>query len=96
MRVRVRVTSDTAISSMSRLGQNLRNLPNDAFREWRRRTPRRTGNAQNSTRLSGDTIEANYDYARRLDQGYSRQAPRGMFKPTFDYVVRLLREMIRK
>jgi hypothetical protein len=49
-------------------------------------TPVDTGNARNNTKLSGDKILAQYPYARRLNDGYSKQAPDGMSKPTDDYI----------
>lgn len=45
-------------------------------------TPKDTGNAKRNTRTKGKVISAEYDYAGRLDEGYSKQAPRGMSGPT--------------
>lgn len=46
-------------------------------------TPKRSGNARDKTRLKGDTIHANYAYAARLDQGYSKhKGGVGMTEPT--------------
>ena len=45
-------------------------------------TPRRSGNAQSQTTLKGSVIDANYPYAKRLDEGYSKLKPEGMTKPT--------------
>lgn len=80
-----------------RLNQITKNLSADALADeghkyFRKITPIRSGNARRNTVLSKDTIEANYPYARRLDQGYSRQAPDGMTKPTEEY----MKEWIRK
>lgn len=50
-------------------------------------TPIDTGNAQRQTiKQNPDTIFARYPYARRLDLGYSKQAPTGMSKPMFDEI----------
>jgi hypothetical protein len=57
-------------------------LAEEGFRYFRAITPIRSGNARSRTSLSGDTIYADYPYATRLDNGYSRQAPAGMSKPT--------------
>lgn len=57
-----------------------------AFKFFRDNTPIKTGNARRNTHLVGDTIEADYRYAQRLDQGYSSQAPAGMTKPTDQYM----------
>ena len=49
---------------------------------FKRITPRDTGNARSNTRTKKLTIQADYAYAGRLDEGYSRQAPDGMSDPT--------------
>ena len=49
-------------------------------------TPIRSGNARRNTKLNGNSIDANYAYAKRLDEGYSKQAPKGMTEPTLKYV----------
>jgi hypothetical protein len=62
--------------------KTLARYPKDAEAKFVALTPIDTGNARSRTRLVGnDTIEANYPYAQRLDQGHSRQAPYGMVKP---------------
>lgn len=48
------------------------------------------GNARRSTRLRGRTIEGVYPYAERLEDGWSRQAPKGMSDPTIQHVQRVL------
>jgi hypothetical protein len=53
-------------------------------------TPVKSGNARRHTSVSQDTISAGYPYATRLDNGYSKQSPAGMKKPTImwlkDYI----------
>lgn len=67
----------------------------DSFDYFKQITPVRSGNAKNNTRLSNNTIEANYPYAAVLDAGRRRtgnkmtgseQAPRGMSGPTLAYM----------
>ena len=55
-------------------------------------TPIKSGNARRNTNLYQNTIEANYPYATRLDEGYSKQRPNGMTKPTIAF----LQEYIKK
>lgn len=57
-----------------------------------RNTPIHTGNARRRTTKDNDEIRAEYPYAARLDQGYSRQSPDGMVQPT----IKAIREYIRK
>lgn len=46
----------------------------------------RPGNAKRKTVLKGNEIDANYPYAKRLNEGYSSQAPKGMTEPTLEAV----------
>jgi hypothetical protein len=64
-------------------------MAKEGFNYFRKITPIAAvngGNARRNTFLNKDTIEANYPYARRLDEGYSPQARDGMTKPTEAYV----------
>jgi hypothetical protein len=92
----VRRISDTMSMSLSRVAQRLTTLPREAYRVWVQETPVRSGNARRRTQLRGDTIDANYPYARRLDEGYSSQSPQGMSRPTERFVRNRLRTMLRK
>ena len=64
-----------------RIQKELNELHTDSLNEFKRLTPIDTGNARNRTRLSGKSIFAEYPYAERLDNGYSKQAPKGMTEP---------------
>ena len=61
-------------------------MAQEAYDYFRDITPIRSGNARRSTQLRGDEIQANYAYAQRLDDGWSRQAPRGMTAPTEKFI----------
>jgi uncharacterized protein (DUF2252 family) len=74
---------------------NDKNISNEAFKHFRDVTPVRSGYARSQTRLNGNTIDANYPYAKVLDKGRhmtnrgmrgSTQAPEGMSKPTLEYI----------
>ena len=55
--------------------------------DMKKNTPIRTGNARSKTNQKGKTtILANYPYAGRLDDGWSRQAPKGFTDPTIDFI----------
>lgn len=69
-------------------------LPKETYEEWVKNTPRKTGFARRSTVLSGNTIKANYQYAVPLDQGKSRQAPRGMDVPTWEWFKRRVKDIL--
>jgi hypothetical protein len=64
-----------------------------AYPVFKENTPRRSGNAQDHTRLTGNVIDADYPYAGRLDEGYSKKKPAGMTKPTFDAVIEYMKKL---
>ena len=69
----------------------------DAHRYFKDLTPIRSGNAKRNTRLNNNKeIEANYKYAGQLDQGSSKQAPKGMSEPTIAHLKRLVVAYIKK
>lgn len=57
-------------------------------------TPVRSGNARSRTQTVGQKITANYAYAGRLDEGWSKQAPTGMSEPAVNYFVKNLNDRI--
>lgn len=96
MRIKIRTLSNSADTSIIRLRENLKNLPNEYYTEFRKNTPKDTGNARDKTRLQANTVVADYEYATSLDKGSSKKAPKGMTKPTEDYIEKLIQEMLRK
>lgn len=70
------------------------NLAKVAYNYFKQETPVKSGNARSKTSLSGDTIYAQYPYAKRLDEGWSRQAPNGMVKPTVEYLRKYIRQRL--
>lgn len=63
-------------------------------------TPIKTGNARRNTKVNvgpnRGEIAANYPYATRLDEGYSRQRPHGMTKPTLKWISEYIRRNLGK
>lgn len=80
---------------IEKIENDLEKLPKEAFKVFKEATPIRNGNARRNTRLSGTVINANYPYARRLDNGYSKQAPDGMINPTVEFVKQRVKEIFR-
>lgn len=90
------ITAQDKISTnIKRIQARLQLLPQEAYAEFVKDTPIRTGNARRSTRLNNKTIEANYAYAKRLDEGYSPQAPNGMVKPTEAFIKKRIGTILR-
>ena len=77
--------------------KELEDLPVEVAKEagdyYKQITPRRSGNAQRNTYTKGKTIKSDYAYAGRLDDGYSKQAPRGMTEPTMKYIKQLVNKL---
>jgi len=71
-------------------------LPKEAYEVFREETPYRSGNAYRNTNLRGNTISADYPYAERLDDGYSRLKPRGMTEPTEKFLQKRINDLIGK
>lgn len=89
---------------LANINRKLAKLPQDAYNEFVKNTPVRTGNAKKSTKLKGKTIDANYQYAGVLDKGRhmtrrgmrgSDQAPDGMTKPTVRYLNKRLKQIVQ-
>ena len=94
MSVKFTVTRNTFPAASRKIRRSLNKLPDEAYDVFRDETPIRTGNARRKTRLRGDVIDANYPYAGRLDDGYSRQSPMGMVQPTLQFLRKRVRQII--
>lgn len=70
-------------------------LPMAAHKEFVKQTPKRTGNARANTKLEGTKIVADYQYAQRLDDGYSKKNPRGMTEPTEQWIRKEINRRLR-
>lgn len=86
-----KITPDTKAKK-----KQLARVPNDAYTFFKAHTPIRSGNARSRTILKKDTIVGAYPYAQRLDNGWSRQAPDGMSRPTEAYIKKRLDAILRK
>ena len=83
----MRVVGRAKIPSRVRnLERKIDKLKKDAAEFFKNTTPIRTGNARSKTKLDRDAIKANYHYATKLNEGYSRQAPDGMTNPTIEFI----------
>jgi hypothetical protein len=76
--------------------RDLDNLPQEALLEFVALTPIDRGNARYNTRLVGDTIRANYPYAQRLNEGWSKQAPDGMEEPWNKWMDQRIKQILGK
>lgn len=88
---------DLITPSLKRIKKELAQVPKQAYDYWVSITPIRSGNARRRTKLTADTILADYAYAQRLDTGWSKQfGGRGMTKPTEQFVYKRVKQIMRK
>ena len=80
--------------ALARKRQELRAIPSQAYYHFKGVTPIDKGGARNNTKLANDTIIADYPYATRLNQGYSRQASRGMSIPTIEFIRKIVKRIL--
>ena len=82
-------------SIIQKVQTQLERLPQEVHKEFVKNTPIRSGNARRRTKLRNKTeIVADYPYAQRLEEGYSKQAPDGMTKPTEQFMQKRLRDIL--
>jgi len=94
----MKITVD--ISEFTELMNDLRETPKSIMKQlypyYVNKTPIRSGNARNRTKLVNTTISSKYPYAGRLDEGWSAQAPSGFTNPSIDQLDRLLTNRIKR
>jgi hypothetical protein len=66
-------------------------LADEGAKYMRSITPIRSGNAKRKTNSSGKEIRAEYAYAKRLDEGWSKQNTTGLIDPTIKHLEDLIR-----
>lgn len=94
LRMNVKISNNIK-PKVQKIRQKLNNLPDEAYKVFVKETPVRSGNARRNTKLKGKKeIQANYPYAKRLDEGYSKQSPAGMVQPTTDFILKRFREIM--
>jgi hypothetical protein len=71
-------------------------MANGAYTVFYKNTPVRSGNARRNTELRQDEIQARYPYATRLDEGYSKQSPKGMVDPTIKWLQNYVKKQGKK
>ena len=79
---------------LRKIKQELAKVPQQGLVQFRALTPIRSGNARRNTYLDRDTIRADYPYAQRLDQGWSKQAPQGIVRPWEQWLRNRIRQIM--
>jgi hypothetical protein len=91
----VTIKSNKLTPSLRAIQKKLDKLPNEAFVQFVKDTPVRSGNARRKTKLIGNKIVAGYNYATKLDEGFSKQAPDGMTAPTEDFIKKRIAQILK-
>jgi hypothetical protein len=93
----VKIVYDRISPSIKRINERLEKVPQAALEHFKKNTPKRGGNARRKTKLVNKrVISADYPYAKRLDQGYSKKAPEGMSKPTGAFIKALVKIILKR
>lgn len=88
--------NNTTGKKLDKIEQELRKLPAQATEVFKQNTPVKTGNARSKTDLRGqNVIAADYPYAKKLDEGYSKQSPQGMTEPTKRFIKQRLNQIFK-
>lgn len=96
MAIKFVIDNKGTFSHLDRLSDIPDQLAVEAGQYFRDITPFKTGNARTNTYTTGDTIRAAYNYASRLDEGSSKQAPNGMSEPTVAFIDKRLKQLVEK
>jgi hypothetical protein len=92
----MKVNSRVFDKRMKKLTQLPNNLLDKALDFMIENTPAQSGHARNNTIRKGNKIVADYAYAGRLDEGYSKQAPNGFTEPTIKQLSKEAEILARK
>jgi hypothetical protein len=96
MQIELNLIEDGITEDLERIKRELTKVSPEALKQFKALTPIRGGNARRRTTLkNNETILANYPYAQRLDEGYSKQAPKGMSEPFGKWLEKKLKQILR-
>ena len=96
MGIKFTIDNKGTLSHLNDLTKIPKELIKDAYDVFKENTPYRSGNARSKTYLGGNEIRAEYPYAARLDDGYSKKRPDGMIKPTVEFIDQQLKKLVEK
>ena len=92
--MKFKVNSSVIQPRLREKARELKTVPPQAHKHFVGVTPIDKRRARKSTRLDGNTINANYPYATRLNNGWSRQARQGMWNPTLKFIKNLVKKIL--
>lgn len=96
MDVTVRVNFSRLRGRNNRQRIAFRRLPQEFLAVVKKNTPVDSGNARRNTFLRNNrTVRSNYAYAKRLNEGWSRQAPAGFVKPSLAWLRNRIKQIFK-
>jgi hypothetical protein len=95
MDFKVNIGNNKITPSLKSRQKLLSRVPVQAFAFFKAITPIKTGNARSHTVFNKNIISAAYPYAQRLDDGSSKQAPKGMSAPTENFIKKTVDKIIK-
>jgi hypothetical protein len=80
---KIKIDATKAVKKLEKMTDFPDDIIEKGYEVFYEETPVDKGNARRNTKLNKrkGKIQANYPYAKRLDEGYSKQSPQGMSKP---------------
>ncbi len=93
----LKVDNRAVLKALKKLTDMPQEVMTDAYPFLKGKTPKDKGNARSKTRYKKRdlSIRSEYGYAGRLDDGWSKQAPRGFTDPTIKEIDKLIDQYIR-
>ena len=104
--MKITISRNLLTPALKNIRAQIQNLPQEIYDKFVEITPEDTGYAKRNTKLiSNKRIAARYNYAEVLDRGRhmtnrgmrgSKQAPRGMTRPTKEWAKQRIRTILRR
>ena len=96
----VKISKRDMIKLQKQINKAIDTSTEETYEFFKQKTPVKGGNARRNTKYkeksTKTSIIGDYPYSGRLDEGYSKQAPRGMTKPSLRELEKVITKQFRK
>ena len=92
----VRIKSRIFDNRMDNLEEIPKTVMKESLPKLKKETPIASGNARRRTSKQRLKIKSDYAYAGRLDDGWSKQSPKGFTDPTIDFIERRIEQLTKR
>lgn len=97
MDIKIKVSNKSVKDMFNDLLDMPDDMMDDAHKKMVKLTPIKSGNARRKTVHNvSNKIQSKYPYAARLDEGWSKQAPKGFTEPTLDHMDDFVEKYVRR